>query len=96
MGKLAFLYPGQGSQRVGMGADLQAAMPDVYDRYLDGADRTSGLSVRSYSLEGPVEALTSTSVQCCRPRPAPPRPAATIMALTRLRAQTGPSCSRTA
>ena len=28
MGKLAFLLPGQGSQKVGMGADVLAEAPD--------------------------------------------------------------------
>ena len=62
MGKTAFLFPGQGSQKVGMGADLLEAKPDVYDRYLTLADEASGLPVRKLSLEGPIEELTSTDV----------------------------------
>lgn len=62
MGKIAFLYPGQGSQKVGMGSDLLEARPEVYDRYLNGADTASGLRVRSASLEGPTETLTQTDV----------------------------------
>jgi [acyl-carrier-protein] S-malonyltransferase len=62
MNNLAFLYPGQGSQKVGMGADLLASDPDLYDRYLDMADEVSGLPVRKLSLAGPMDELTRTEV----------------------------------
>jgi [acyl-carrier-protein] S-malonyltransferase len=62
MGKLAFVFPGQGAQKVGMGADLLAARPDVYERHLAQADEASGLPIRRYSLEGPIESLTQTNV----------------------------------
>ena len=61
MGKLAFLYPGQGSQKVGMGAELREAKPELYARYLDAADEASGLAIRQLSLEGPMESLTETN-----------------------------------
>ena len=60
MGKTAFLFPGQGSQKVGMGADLLEARPDVFDRYLEQADSVSGLPIRKLCLEGPIEELTAT------------------------------------
>jgi [acyl-carrier-protein] S-malonyltransferase len=60
MSKIAFVFPGQGSQKVGMGADLLAARPDVFDRYLALADEASGLEIRRLCLEGPIEDLTST------------------------------------
>jgi [acyl-carrier-protein] S-malonyltransferase len=62
MGKTAFLFPGQGSQKVGMGADLLEARPEVFERYLDQADAASGLPVRKLSLDGPIEELTRTDV----------------------------------
>ncbi|MGA2925159.1 MAG: ACP S-malonyltransferase [Solirubrobacteraceae bacterium] len=60
MGKIAFVFPGQGSQKVGMGADLLAAMPEVFNRYLQQADQASGLEIRRLCLEGPIEDLTAT------------------------------------
>jgi [acyl-carrier-protein] S-malonyltransferase len=60
VGKTAFLFPGQGSQKVGMGSDLLEANPDVFDRYLQKADEASGLPIRQLCLEGPIEELTST------------------------------------
>jgi [acyl-carrier-protein] S-malonyltransferase len=62
MGKLALLFPGQGAQKVGMGSDLLEARPELFDRYFELADATSGLPIREYVLEGPIEALTRTDV----------------------------------
>jgi [acyl-carrier-protein] S-malonyltransferase len=58
----AFVFPGQGSQRVGMGTELLEARPELFDRYFDLADAASGLPIRKLALEGPIEELTRTDV----------------------------------
>ena len=61
MTKLALMFPGQGSQVVGMGCDLCAAYPPMRDAYAEASD------VLDYDLEqvcamGPAETLARTDV----------------------------------
>jgi len=58
---LAFVYPGQGSQQVGMGAELLRTEPHLED-YLAQAQAVSGLPIRRFCLEGPMMELTRTEV----------------------------------
>jgi [acyl-carrier-protein] S-malonyltransferase len=53
------LFPGQGSQRPGMGRDLADAYPAARAVF-DEADRDLGFSLSSLAFEGPESELTST------------------------------------
>ena len=59
MKKIAFLFPGQGSQKVGMGQDLYAQMDEVKQLF-DTADEICGLPVTRLCFEGPMDELTRT------------------------------------
>lgn len=59
MGKVAFLFPGQGSQKVGMGQTLFEQEPKA-KRFLDKADAALGFSLSTMMLNGPDEVLKQT------------------------------------
>ncbi|HEY3217286.1 MAG TPA: ACP S-malonyltransferase [Candidatus Eisenbacteria bacterium] len=54
--KLAFLFPGQGAQAVGMGRVLAERFPEAQETF-DQADRALGYPLSSICWEGPAEEL---------------------------------------
>lgn len=59
MGKIAFVFPGQGSQYVGMGQALAEAYPAARRR-LEEAGEALGMDLMRLLFEGPEEALAET------------------------------------
>ncbi|MDO8427380.1 MAG: ACP S-malonyltransferase, partial [Deltaproteobacteria bacterium] len=59
MGKLAFVFPGQGSQHVGMGKSFYEAFP-VAREVFDEANDALGFDIKKLSFEGPEEELNKT------------------------------------
>jgi [acyl-carrier-protein] S-malonyltransferase len=60
--KVAFVFPGQGSQHVGMGYDLYESEP-VARAVFDQADEQLGFRLTELCFQGPEESLTDTANQ---------------------------------
>lgn len=61
MARIAFLFPGQGAQSVGMGRELDAELPAARALFDRAAD-VLGFDLRKVCFEGPAEALEATDV----------------------------------
>jgi [acyl-carrier-protein] S-malonyltransferase len=61
MPKIAFLFPGQGAQFVGMGRELDQELPAARALF-DKAGEVLGIDLRRLCVEGPADALESTDV----------------------------------
>lgn len=59
--KTAFLFPGQGAQVVGMGADVAKSFPSAAEIF-DKANDIVGFDLSDICFEGPAEQLSSTTI----------------------------------
>ena len=59
MVKVAYIFPGQGAQYIGMGKDLYSSYPEA-KKVFDEANDILGFDIRKLCFEGPLEELSQT------------------------------------
>lgn len=65
MRKIAFIFPGQGSQSVGMGFSMAKRFEDfrkIYETYLQRADQVLNMPISKWMEKGPAEKLKLTEI----------------------------------
>ena len=60
--KVAFCFPGQGSQDVGMGRAMAEQFPEAQALFAEASEAV-GFDVARLCFEGPIEELTQTELQ---------------------------------
>jgi [acyl-carrier-protein] S-malonyltransferase len=60
MAQIAFLFPGQGAQKVGMGKDFAERYPALVERYFRPADEILGFGLTDLCFNGPDDQLVQT------------------------------------
>lgn len=61
MEKIAYIFPGQGAQTIGMGKDFYDSEP-LAKQFFDKADEIAGCDLAKICFEGPEDKLNSTTV----------------------------------
>jgi len=59
--KIAYVFPGQGSQYIGMGKDIYDAFQEAKTIF-DQAEKILGIEIKKFCFEGPIEILSRTDV----------------------------------